>query len=130
MGRRLFRQSLAIRLQTVMAKKKLRLSPALKNRLNAKVRQGRRETLYKMTLKREGVVNCFVCQRHVKEHHATLEHVMPQSHGGSDEMDNLAISHVDCNKLRGNHLEGSAEFLVIRQQMAERFDRRLAGAAR
>jgi hypothetical protein len=36
----------------------------------------------------------------------TLDHVLPQSAGGSDEVDNLALACRNCNERRGNRLEG------------------------
>ena len=66
-----------------------------------RIRGSRRETLYKMISKRSGgVVACFVCGRHVPPNRATLEHVVPRRDGGTDDMDNLAISHGWCNSNR------------------------------
>lgn len=36
----------------------------------------------------------------------TLDHVLPQSAGGSDDADNLALACRNCNERRGNRLEG------------------------
>jgi 5-methylcytosine-specific restriction endonuclease McrA len=36
----------------------------------------------------------------------SLDHVLPQSAGGSDEADNLALACRKCNERRGNRLEG------------------------
>ena len=36
----------------------------------------------------------------------TLDHVLPQSVGGSDDADNLALACRNCNERRGNRLEG------------------------
>lgn len=47
-----------------------------------------------------GVVPCWVCGQHVAPPEATLEHIRPQSEGGSSHQDNLAISHDRCNNLR------------------------------
>lgn len=65
-------------------------------------RQNRRKTIYKMTMKREGSVPCFVCHEHVELKDMSLEHIIPRSKGGSDDMDNLSISHKSCNEERGN----------------------------
>ena len=54
-------------------------------------RQNRRKTIYKMTMKREGSVPCFVCHEHVELKDMSLEHIIPRSKGGSDDMDNLSI---------------------------------------
>lgn len=83
--------------------KKVRMSPSLRSRLEASVRAGRRETIYRMLAKKhDGTAPCFVCGKHVKEKNATLEHIIPKSKGGTDEMDNLSISHYQCNQRRGN----------------------------
>lgn len=72
-----------------------------KGRLLQRVRGGRRTTIYKMIGKRNnGQVPCFVCGKHVTEDRASLEHVLRQRDGGSDEMSNLAISHEWCNRNR------------------------------
>jgi hypothetical protein len=36
----------------------------------------------------------------------TLDHVLPQSAGGSDDADNLALACRNCNERRGNRREG------------------------
>lgn len=75
----------------------------VRGQLAASVRQGRRETIYKMAAKRHnGTVPCFVCKLHVTPDAATLEHIVPRSKGGTDDMSNLAISHSKCNNQRGN----------------------------
>lgn len=72
-------------------------------KLAGTIRANRRETIYKMMLKRfGGRCPCYVCGEHVSPHEATLEHILPVSKGGTDEMDNLSISHQACNKRRGN----------------------------
>ncbi len=77
--------------------------------LEAQVRKTRRETVYKMICRRnDGQCPCYVCGRHVKERHATLEHIVPISKGGTDDMGNLSISHNACNARRGNSEMGSA----------------------
>ena len=59
--------------------------------------------------KNNGLVPCFVCGRHVKEKNATLEHILPTSKGGTDDMENLAISHYQCNQRRGAQTEGEEQ---------------------
>lgn len=84
-------------------RRKLRISGALKNRLHSHVMQGRRDTVYKMIGKKHGgSVPCFVCGIHVDLSCASLEHIVPTSRGGTDEMSNLSISHMKCNHARGN----------------------------
>ncbi|QQP96459.1 HNH endonuclease [Lysobacter enzymogenes] len=75
----------------------------LRGMLKATIMQRRRETVYRMLAKRNaGIVSCFVCGKHVPRQWATLEHVLPLSKGGTDEMSNLSISHAKCNHRRGN----------------------------
>jgi 5-methylcytosine-specific restriction endonuclease McrA len=87
------------------SKRKFKLNGKLKGICHTNLIQNRRDTIYKMLGKKkdnDGKVPCFVCKEHVDYEDATLEHVTPQSLGGTDEMDNLSISHELCNKLRGN----------------------------
>lgn len=53
----------------------------------------------------DGIVNCFICDKPItKEEYATLEHILPVSLGGTDDMCNLALSHQKCNHTRGNKI--------------------------
>lgn len=84
-----------------MSKKKgVYIGRVTRAKLQGSVRKGRRETIYKMVLKRLGHVPCYVCAKHVKDNHATLEHKVKQEDGGTDDMSNLAISHGPCNHRR------------------------------
>ncbi len=70
--------------------------------LRRHILQRRRATIYRMLADTHGgLVPCFVCRLPVEEAEATLEHIVPRSKGGSDDMDNLAISHAVCNHRRG-----------------------------
>ena len=35
---------------------------------------------------------------------ATLDHIVPVSKGGRDDLDNLQLAHARCNKIKGNAL--------------------------
>lgn len=60
-----------------------------------------REKIYKTVARQlHGVVPCWMCGKHVLPGEATLEHIRPQSEGGSSHQDNLAISHAACNHRR------------------------------
>lgn len=84
-------------------RKQRKPSGPLKAKLLGAVRKGRRETIYKMLGKQhDGIVPCFECGHHVPEVEATLEHIVEQSEGGTDDMDNLSISHEICNYERSN----------------------------
>jgi hypothetical protein len=47
-----------------------------------------------------GTVPCFVCGHHVTPNRASLEHIQRLRDGGTDDMNNLAISHEWCNQNR------------------------------
>jgi 5-methylcytosine-specific restriction endonuclease McrA len=59
---------------------------------------------------------------------ATLEHIVPRTHGGGDELDNLALACASCNHAKGRKLDARRRDdpvlqRVIEQLRAER-DRR------
>ena len=37
---------------------------------------------------------------------ATIDHVVPKSKGGKNDLENLQLAHAECNFLKGNSLEG------------------------
>jgi hypothetical protein len=52
---------------------------------------------------------CEYCQLHQDDSSlATLhiEHIIPKKHGGSDDIDNLALACIDCNLHKGSNLTG------------------------
>jgi hypothetical protein len=50
--------------------------------------------------------NCYVCGELIENFTlATLEHIIPRSKGGSNQQDNLALSHKVCNEIKSNHIE-------------------------
>lgn len=42
----------------------------------------------------------------------TLEHIVPRSHGGTDDPSNLAAAHLRCNRLRANDATVMPPFVV------------------
>lgn len=72
-------------------------------RLRASILKSRRKTLYNMLFKKYKFVPCFVCGRNVDWHESSIEHIVPISKGGTDDMENLSISHRICNLRRGNN---------------------------
>lgn len=44
---------------------------------------------------------CFYCGRHVPDVILELDHIMPISRGGTNEIDNLVTSCADCNRGKG-----------------------------
>ena len=52
---------------------------------------------------------CEYCQLHQKDSPLAalhVEHVLPRIHGGTDELENLALACIDCNLHKGPNLSG------------------------
>lgn len=49
-----------------------------------------------------GTLACYCCGHRLTLASSTLEHIIPQSLGGKDILENLALSHAACNLARGN----------------------------
>lgn len=52
---------------------------------------------------------CEYCQLHQNDSPLAslhIEHVIPKKHGGSDDIDNLALACIDCNLHKGPNLTG------------------------
>ncbi len=62
-----------------------------------------RDKIYKTVARQlHGTVPCWVCGLPVSAAQATLEHIRPLSQGGNSHLENLAISHGECNRQRHN----------------------------
>ncbi|MEO1303442.1 MAG: HNH endonuclease [Pseudomonadota bacterium] len=35
---------------------------------------------------------------------ATIDHIVPISKGGADQLENLQLAHANCNKIKGNRV--------------------------
>ena len=71
----------------------------VRRRLN--LNSERRKSI-KLMLGRKQRWKCCLCGRQMLLKDATLEHIVPVTDGGSDKLDNLALSHVECNRDRGS----------------------------
>ena len=52
---------------------------------------------------------CAYCQLHQDDSPLAvlhIEHIIPSIHGGSDDIDNLALACIDCNLHKGTNLTG------------------------
>ena len=52
---------------------------------------------------------CEYCQLHQDDSPLAVlhvEHIIPKKHGGSDDLDNLALACIDCNLHKGPNLTG------------------------
>lgn len=55
------------------------------------------EALYK----RDGDL-CFYCQKPVDRSEASAEHILSRCHGGTNRLENMALSHIKCNQRVGD----------------------------
>ena len=56
---------------------------------------------------------CFWCWKGLPIKKATLDHLLPKSHGGLDKFNNFVVSCARCNQSRGNN-RAKATFLWLR----------------
>lgn len=47
---------------------------------------------------------CYLCRRDLLDAEITLDHVVPTSKGGRNNLDNLRIACSDCNNAKGDEL--------------------------
>ena len=66
------------------------------------VSQTRRREAKRTLFGGRDVVPCCFCQKPLTYAEATIEHVLPQSRGGTWDLSNLTISCAPCNSARGN----------------------------
>src|SRR6266853_634204 len=59
-----------------------------------------------------------------------IEHIIPKIHGGSDDLDNLALACIDCNLHKGRNLTGIDPQLCTKKASTESASGRLKIAQR
>ena len=55
---------------------------------------------------------CDICGKWVSEYDSTIDHIIPISRGGTNDMDNLRLIHYECNQLKGNLLDEELDSLA------------------
>jgi 5-methylcytosine-specific restriction endonuclease McrA len=65
------------------------------------IRKSRREKMYDNILETNGIVRCQICHQPMSRKKCSLEHIIPQSLGGTDASENLTLTHKKCNSRRG-----------------------------
>lgn len=63
----------------------------------------------KASVRERAGYRCEYCQRHQDDSPLAplqIEHIIPKKHGGSDEIENLALACIDCNLHKGTNLTG------------------------
>ena len=73
--------------------------------------------LYRASIKIETVYCCLCGKPILKEKELSLEHKMPRSRGGSDELGNWGIAHKTCNQQKGAlTLDEYRQWLALEQK--------------
>lgn len=54
-----------------------------------------------MLLRRDGR-RCWLCGGHMADSEISIDHIIPRSRGGSNQIDNLKLAHIDCNTRRSD----------------------------
>lgn len=73
--------------------------------------------LYRMSIKIETVYCCLCGKPIIKEKELSIEHLMPRSRGGVDEMGNWGIAHKKCNQQKGAlTLDEYRQWLALEQK--------------
>lgn len=63
----------------------------------------------RVAVRRRAGNRCEYCRLHQEDSPLArlhVEHVVPKKHGGSDDLDNLALACIDCNLHKGPNLTG------------------------
>ena len=58
-----------------------------------------------------GWYTCVRCGKKLRRGDADIDHIIPQSCGGSDDIDNLQCMCRNCNRSKGNGMDGSMDDL-------------------
>ena len=58
---------------------------------------------------------CAICGKPVRFKKMTVDHKIPVSKGGTNELSNLQLSHLSCNRAKADMLED--EFLELAQRI-------------
>lgn len=56
---------------------------------------------------------CGICGKPVSKNDYTIDHIIPVCNGGSNDPDNLRITHFDCNQLKGSFEDEKMNNVVL-----------------
>ena len=66
-------------------------------------RKNNNKTLRHKLFYDRGINKCYCCEKTMTFEETTLEHIIPLAKGGSNNIDNLSLSHYECNNEKGNN---------------------------
>ena len=96
-----------------IAQYKYRMKNPIKFRLYRKVRLANKKSqikidlqklqvVYEENIKENGTLTCYLCNQQILFSQDSLDHKIPISRGGTNNVENLEISHSACNFKKGN----------------------------
>ena len=50
-------------------------------------------------------MTCYLCEKPIEFKQDSIDHKIPLSRGGDNDFENLAISHLSCNRKKHNQTE-------------------------
>lgn len=68
------------------------------------------------------VDRCAYCECRLTDANRTIDHVLPVSRGGTDDIANLVLSCLDCNQLKGDRTPRELGWHVYRVRRLEHLD--------
>lgn len=71
---------------------------------------GYRDTFFNNNASNNGWYHCEYCGDGLRKNEVTVDHVIPQSHGGSDDPDNLVAACRHCNSQKGDKDDADYEY--------------------
>lgn len=63
-------------------------------------------------LKKTSFKICGLCGHRIKDRDLTVDHIVPLSRGGTNELNNLRLVHSSCNQIKGNLLDEELSWLA------------------
>ena len=60
------------------------------------------QAVYEENIKKFGTLTCVLCDKRISFGEDSLEHLLPLSRGGTHDINNLAVAHLSCNKIKHN----------------------------
>ena len=70
----------------------------------------KKQALKTKSIQRYGFIRCEICGEEIntktksKKKRLSIDHIVPKSRGGSNDIDNLQLSHCKCNSDKNNDL--------------------------
>lgn len=84
-------------LQTPAGKMKSKAADNKRRLLESTLTKENMQQVYEDNIKKYGTLTCILCNKPIKFGEDSLEHLTPLSRGGTNNYNNLGVSHKNCN---------------------------------